>query len=270
MISIFEYDNYRKFLAKRLSEMPNKGYGQMSLLARHLGVHTTLVSQILKEHKELTTDQAASAAEFFGLSDLEAEYFVLLTQLSRAGNAAAKKIYQKQLQRLKEQSQNLSKRLKSEGKLSDEQRAVFYSDWAYSAIRQSVSIPGIHSVDTVSEYLGLARKKVQSYLEFLIKTGLCKSSQGTIKPGPASTHVESTSPWVRVHHTNWRQRAIQSLDRDRPGNLNYTCPLTLSKKDADIVKERIIQLIEEVNSVVDPSPSETLYCLNIDWFQEGK
>ena len=246
--------------------MPNKGYGQMSLLARFLGVHSTLVSQIFKEHKDLTTDQAASVADFFSLGEMEAEYFVLLVQIDRAGTPTAKALYKKQLQRIKEQAQTLSRRVKSEAKLNEEHRAIFYSDWAYSSVRQSVAIPGNRDINSISEYLGISRKKIQFALDFLLKTGLCKIEKGELKVGPASTHLESTSPWVRTHHSNWRQRAIQSLDSSQIENLHYTSPLTISKKDSELVREKIIQFIEQTNSIVDPSLSEELFCLNIDWF----
>ncbi len=266
MASVFEFDNYRKFLEKRLVELPNKGYGQMSRLARFLGVHSTLVSQILKEHKDLTTDQAASTAEYFELTELETEYFVLLVQIDRAGNSAAKSLYRKQILRLKEQAQSISRRVKVETKLSEEQRAVFYSDWAYTSVRQSVAIPKICDAASIAQFLDLPRKKVQSILEFLVKTGLLKMTQNQFEIGPASTHLEASSPWVRVHHSNWRHRAVQSLDSGRYENLHYTSPLTISTKDVDLIREKIIQFIEQVNLIVDPSPSESLYCLNIDWF----
>lgn len=247
--------------------MPNNGYGQMSKLAKFLGVHSTLVSQILKEHKELTVDQAALVADFFGLNDLETEYFVLLVQLDRSGNSAIRKLHLKQLSRLKAQAQSISKRITANAKLTDDQKAIFYSDWTYSAVRQSVALPGIGELNSISEYLGLPRKRAQEVLDFLLKTGLCKLANETLVVGPASTHVESTSPWVRIHHMNWRQKAIQSLDTWSPDNLHYTSPMTLSKKDVDVIREKIIQFIQQVNKVVDPSPSETLYCLDLDWFQ---
>jgi len=267
MISIFEFDNYRKFLQKYLSEMPNKGYGQLSQIARFLGVHTTLVSQILKGHKSLTTDQAAAASDFFCLNELESDYFVLLVQFDRAGNTAAKNLYKRQINKLKVQSQNLSKRIPFEGRLSDYRRAIFYSDWAYSAVRQSLAIPGITDVKSIADYLDLPKKKIQNILDFLLRTGLCKNVNGQIKIGPSSTHIESDSPLVRVHHTNWRQQAIQSFNKAAQENLHYTSPLTISIKDSDLVKEKIIQFIEQVNAIVDPSPSEVMYCLNIDWFK---
>ena len=269
MFSIYEFDDYRKFLAKQLLVMPNQGYGQMSKLASHLGVHATLISQILKEHKNLTIDQAALVADFFGLNEVETEFLVLLVSLDRAGNWAAKNIYKKQLQRIKDQMQNISQRVTVAAKLSEEQRAVFYSDWAYSAIRQSVSLPGIDSVDTIAEFLQIPRNRVQYFLDFLVKTGLCFNVKGKLKAGPASTHIEAKSPWVRVHHANWRQRAMHSLDKNKTGNLYYTSPMTLSRADAKLVHEKIIQFIEQINTIADPSPSESLFCLNIDWFNEG-
>lgn len=266
MIKAFEFDNYRKFMKKRLSEMPNRGYGQLSQLARHLNVHPTLVSQIMKGQKSLTTDQAALSAEFFGLSELETEYFVTLVQVERAGPPAAKSLALKLLRRLKEQSQQLSKRLSSEGRLSDEQRAVFYSDWTYSAVRQSVALPEIQTVEEIAAHLGLPLRKVQLVMDFLLKTGLCKSERGSLKVGPASTYVEAGSPWARVHHGNWRQRALSVMDRGAAENLHFSSPLTISRADAERVREKLVQFIEEINQIVDPSPSEELYCLNFDWF----
>jgi len=266
MIQAFQFDNYRKFLEKRLNAMPNNGYGQLSQLARFLRVHTTLVSQIIKGHKELTTDQAALVAEYLGLGELEIEYFVLLVHFERAGNQRSKALYKRQLQRIREQAQTISKRVVVDAKLSEEERAVFYSDWAYSAVRQAVAIPGIDNVDSIATYLDLPREKVQRCIEFLIRSRLCKFSQNKISVGPLSTHVEASSPWVRVHHANWRQRALNSLDVPSKNALHYTLPLTISAADCEIMREKILQFIEQAKAIVDPSPSEEMFCLNIDWF----
>lgn len=270
MVSIFDYEDYRQFLEARIQEMPKRGYGQLTLLAKHLSVHTTLVSQILKGRKDLTTDQAATAIDFLGLTELEAEYFILLVQMKRAGNNAAKRIYSKQIERLKVQSYSLSKRIKAERKLTEAQRATFYSDWRYSAIRQVTAIDEISDVTAITDFLGLPRKRVQAAVNFLLKTELCKLVGGRLRPGPLSTHLESSSPWIGVHHSNWRARALQALNQEALENLHYTCPLTVSKRDARVIREKIIANIQDINSIVDPSPSEKLYCLNIDWFQEGK
>lgn len=270
MASVYEFDNYRKFLAKKIGEMPNKGYGQLSQLARQISVHTSLISQILKGHKELTTDQAALVTEYFQMNESETEYFVQLVHLQRAGNQASRKIYSMRLQKLKEKTEKISNRVKVTAKLSAEVRAVFYSDWTYTAVRQTVAI--LHNPDahSIGSYLGLPPKKVQPILDFLIQAGLCKIISSKLTTGTASTHLDSDSPWIKVHHINWRQKSIQNMELQNDSDIHYTAPMTLSKKDVALVREKLIQYIEEINSIVDPSPSEELCCLNIDWFKIKK
>ena len=270
MNQVFDFDSYRSFITRRLEQFPNSGYGQMSRLCRHIGVHSSLLSQILKGHKTLTTDQAAQIADFFGMSALETDYFLLLVQYERSGNSASRKVFLRQLERVKDQARDLSRRLRIEASLTEEQRSVFYSEWAYSAIRQATAIAGLNSVNTIASFLGLPRPKVRTILDFLVNAGLCKKSKDQYKIGPASTHLESSSPWIRVHHSNWRQQALQSLDTARPSDLHYTSPLTLSAKDAELLREKLVEFINELNLIVDASPSEKIYCLNLDWFDASK
>ncbi|MEQ1665151.1 MAG: hypothetical protein ABL927_07235 [Bdellovibrionales bacterium] len=54
MTSVFTAHDYRSFVSKRFLLMPKKGYGQARKLSAFLGVHTTLVSQVLKGHKSFT------------------------------------------------------------------------------------------------------------------------------------------------------------------------------------------------------------------------
>ena len=267
MISVFQFDEYRAFLKKQISEMPKNGYGQSRRLADHLGVHTTLVSQILTGLKDLNFDQAVLTSEFFGLNELESEFFVALVQMARAGNESSRKMVKKRLTELKSQSSELKNRVKSEGKLSEEQRAIFYADWSYTAVRQLSAIPKLNDVETIAKKLNLSIKKVRSVTSFLISAGLCRETKGRISPGPASTHVDANSPWSRIHHTNWRELALRTLDQENQDHVHYTSPMTLSRRDAKVLRELILKFIESVNKVVDPSPSEILYCLNIDWFE---
>ncbi len=270
MISLFNYSDFRKFIKDRFSEMPKKGYGQAHKLAQFLEVHTTLISQVLSGLKTFTLEQASLACEYMGLTELESEYFVLLVQLDRAGNEALRTILRRQIDGLKKKSSELIHRLQAEKKISEEKRAIFYSDWSYSAVRQLSAINGFQDLDSIAEYFDLPKKYTRSIVDFLLNTGMCKEEKGKIRIGPSSTHLESSSPWVRVHHTNWRQQAIQHMNLDEVAKLHYTAPLTISKKDATRIREMIVKFLEEVDQVIDPSPSEELRCLNIDWFRVGK
>ena len=247
--------------------MPKKGYGQAKKLAQYMGVHTTLVSQALKGIKGFTPEQAALISDFLGLTDIESEYFLLLVQWDRAGNEPLRKTLKRQIENMKRKSAELVNRLQAEKKLSEENRAVFYSDWAYSAVRQITAIPGFHDLDSIASYFNFSKKHTKEIVDFLLLTGLCKEEKNRLVVGPRSTHLESTSPWVRIHHMNWRQKAMEKINDDKAGKLHYTSPLTISKKDVLKVREMIVQFLEQVDKVIEPSPSEELFCLNIDWFK---
>jgi plasmid maintenance system antidote protein VapI len=86
-ISIFDYESYKEYFAKRIESMPRKGHGQLSRLASQLGVPPVTVSQIFKGDRELTLDQALEVSGFLGLSTAEQEYLFLLVQKARAVTA---------------------------------------------------------------------------------------------------------------------------------------------------------------------------------------
>lgn len=267
MVSVFEYLEYRVFLKQRFLEMPKRGYGQANKLALFLGAHTTLVSQVFKGLKTFTLEQASLVAEFLGLTDLEADYFILLVQCDRAGNESLRKILRRQIEEKKKGSMELSKRLRAEKVITEEKRAIFYSEWTYSAVRQLVAIEGFDSLETIANHFNLSLKKTKQVMQFLLENGLCKESAGRFSVGPSTTHLESGSPWLRVHHMNWRQKALEMLGREEATKLHYTAPMTLSKKDAFRIRELITQFLQGIDDVIEPSPSEELHCLNIDWFQ---
>lgn len=267
MISVFNYLDYRKFLIDQVQAMPKSGYGQSRQLAKFLNVHSTLVSQVIKGKKSFTLEQAAATCEFFALTEMETDYFLLLVQADRAGSVALRKNISRQIDKLRTQSKELVNRLSAKRKLSEEDRAIFYSDWAFSAVRQLVAIKGYQTVDDIAGYFGFSRRRTKEIIDFLLRGQLCIDDKGALRVGPATTHVESSSPWVRLHHMNWREKSIDSLNRDGHAKLHYTAPMTLSKKDAEAVREMIAKLLESVDSVVEPSPSEGLFCLNIDWFE---
>lgn len=267
MISLYNYNGYRPYIIARFREMPKAGHGQSLKLAGHLAVHTTLVSQVLKGTKSFTLEQASLTAEFLGLTENETEYFLLLVQLDRAGNESLRKNLGRRLRQLRSDSENLDDRVTSDRKLSEELKAVYYSDWIYSAVRQLIAIKGFENTDAIASYLGFPAKRVKTVVEFLLKAGLCVEEKGKLKIGVKSTHLDQSSPWSRVHHVNWRQRAVETLHREEPSRLNYTCPMTLSAEDARKLREMILKFLEEVDKLIEPSVSEELHCLNIDWFK---
>lgn len=270
MISLYEYTDYRAFLRARMNEMPKRGYGQANKLAHHLDVHTSLVSQVLRGHKSFTLEQAASTADFFEFTDPEIEFFLLLVQWDRAGNASLKDKIRIQLEKLKKQARELGHRLKSEKKLSEEARAIYYSDWIYAAVMQMTAIPGQNNLDAIAEACSITKKRAKEVTDFLIHEGLCRNSRDGLEIVTANLHLESTSPWVHFHHFNWRHKAMEQISARDPNALHFSAPLTLSQKDALKLRAMIVDFLVQTEKLIEPSPTEELHCLNIDWFRVGK
>lgn len=266
-MTIYEFSNYKEFVLKLLKKMPKGGHGQFRKMALYLNVNSVIISQIFKGERQLTSEQALDLAEFLGLSGLETEYFVLLVQLERAGTHRLKAHFKKQLHELQEKSKDIKNRVPSQNhKLSEESKALFYSNWYYSGVRLLSSIKGFETVDTIAEELQLSRSNVKRIVTFLVDHGLCVEERGKIKMGPRLTHLEATSPLIARHHTNWRLRAIQNLEPLGKDELFYSGPMALSIEDARWVRAQIVDLIQSVVTRARDSESERLACLNIDWF----
>jgi hypothetical protein len=81
------------------------------------------------------------------------------------------------------------------------------------------------------------------------------------------THLDAESPFINNHHINRRHKAIQTMEQRKSSNLFFTGPMSLSQDTAQEIRQMLPQLIETVMKKVEPSPSENVYCLNVDWFE---
>jgi len=266
-MKIFEFTDYKHFVRKKLREAGNKGYGQYTRIAKHLNIHTSMVSQVFNGSKHLTFEQACRACSFFGFTELETDFFIALVQLERAGTPEAKDKCQRDLNRLKAKSESVKARVGKDVELSEEHNATFYSQWFYTAIKLLSSIPEHHTPEIISRTLGIPLISVNRALEFLLSVGLCVEQDGKIKPGPRNTHLGAESPLVGRHHQNWRVKGFEKMGTLLPSELFFTMPATLSEKDTLILRQKIVEFIEEFVKVIDSSRGETLYCLNMDWFR---
>ena len=94
---IFEASDYRGYLKEYLLKLPKQGFGEGKRMAKHLGVSSTFISQVLGGGKQLSLEQAQELSEYLGHSELEADYFFHLVQMDRAGTAKLKRLFQQKL-----------------------------------------------------------------------------------------------------------------------------------------------------------------------------
>lgn len=266
MESIFEFDDYKEYVNSWIKQQPRKGRGQLLKISEALSIHTTLLSHTLRGERDLTPEQAIQLADYMGLLELENQYFMALVFRDRAGNQLLKNKYLSELKNLKEQSLQISKRTNQKFKLSEKDKALFYSSWVYSGLRQFSSIESFKSIAEVQEAVGVPAAEFHRVLNFLLDNGLCKSEGNRIKIGPANTHLEASSPFIYQHHKNWRIKGLEKHHKLKPEELFYTAPFSISQKDFFVLRELILKLIQDFLKVANATEPEKVSCLNIDFF----
>jgi hypothetical protein len=262
---IYDYLDYRQFMHERIKSRPKAGRGELLKIAKHMNGHTTTLSQILGGTRQISLEQAASVCSYFGLGERESRYFLLMVQFERAGTPELKNIFRVQLDEIKKASNELVNLLPHDQTLSDQEKAIFYSNWFYSGVRVLSSVAGYQTVETIAEYFGLPRKVVNEVVGFLVKTQLCIEKNGKIFPGPQYTHLDAGSLLSGRHHSNWRLKAMTRYPSLASDELAYTSPMSISSKDAAQIRKTLVELVEQVNSIRQSTEPEEMFCFNLDW-----
>ena len=264
-MKILEFMDYRKYVTQTVRALPKGGRGEFLRIAEHLGVHTSTLSQVLSGTKNFTLDQACSLADYFGLNELETQYLLVLAELERAGTERLRTTLKKQLEKIKEQGKELSAVIPGKRSLSEEEKAIFYSNWFYPAIWALTSIPEHQTLESISRYFNLPKQTVSRVISFLISTGLCIEENNLLRPGTAYVHLESDSPFIGRHHASWRQKAIERHPILTETEIAYSSPMSLSQDNAVKIRKLIVEWVSEVNKIRASSACEALYFLNVDW-----
>lgn len=267
-MEIFDYKNYKDYVREKVSSYPKKGHGMYRQLGIHISLNSVAVSQVFKSKRDLSLEQALGVSEFFNLTELEQDYFLLMVQYERAGNHKLKKIFLNKMTEIKKKSENLKDRLSQTQDISLEAKATYYSNWIYSGVRIASSIDdGGQSIEALAKRLGVLPYDLTKVLEFLTENGLCKKIENKYTTGIGITHLEATSPLVLSHHRNWRIKAIEKMNRQDEDQIFYTIPLSISKNDLKNFRKKIVMFVEEINQALKSTSAEEVACLNIDWFK---
>lgn len=267
-MSQFIHNDYRSFLREILEKRPRKGRGEMQKIAEHLRVHSTLISQIMSGLRELTDEQAFELSHYLELTETESEYFQLLVKIERAGTQTYKQHLKEKLNEMREQVQKVSKRFTKTDELNDQQKAVFYSSWIYSAIRLFCSTKEEgRSLEDVMQYFHISRTRAAEYLEFLVSCHLCENKKDLYQMGNQRTYIDRGSIYFLKHHLNWRMKSIERSETATSDEKLYTVTMSVSHEGFLKIKDEISKLLNEVLKVSNTTDPEKLVCFNCDFFQ---
>jgi uncharacterized protein (TIGR02147 family) len=267
--SIFEFQAYREFLVDRCGPSSRR-LGVKRALAVALRCQPTYISQILQGRAELSLEQAYAAGEYFGFTNAELQYFLLLAQHARAGTPKLRKHFERDIERVQAERMTFEGRLPNKATLSREDQATYYGSWHFGAVHMALTLPEMTSADQIARLLGIPRTRVQGALEFLLGTGLARKEGDAWRVGESRIFLGNSSENIIRHHANWRTRALESLDRESTRDTHYSAVVTLSREDVLKLKERILAFVQESVQMIRKSKEEELCAFTIDFFSLGR
>jgi hypothetical protein len=266
---LFQFTDYKAYLSSVLGG-PRGKRGLKTELARAAGCQLAYLSQVLGGNAHLSLEQGEAIARYLGCSARESHGLLLLIQLARAGTPSLRAYFQNQWDGVRQQQLRFKERLPEKPALSAEMSALYFGSWHYSAIHVLLTIDRPWTPQQIAQRLGLAPERVQEALSFLERCGLVVREKGRLRVGLVRMHLDDDSPHISRHHTNWRLRAVDCVERatatSLQKNLHYSSVVSLSREDVTRLRQRLMSEIERAKALVRESPGETLYAFSVDFF----
>jgi len=191
--------------------------------------------------------------------------FFDLLKRERAGSSEYREYWARKNLESKRRNENLSKLVQRNETASDDRDRIYYSTWYWTAVHILVSIPEYQTEKVISERLSLPLPQVIAILRTLEEWSSVRREKKW-KFGAREQHIaKEGSPLSMFHHNNWRQQATKAAQYPRSGNIHFTVVQSLSVVDYDRVKDLVLEYIQKVSPVAQPSAEEKLMCFTCDF-----
>jgi uncharacterized protein (TIGR02147 family) len=263
---IFEYLDYKLYLNEKIDQSPSKGRGIKLALAKFIGCQTAYISQVLRKDTQFNLEQGVKVNQFFGHTREEGKFFLLLIQYARAGSKDLEIYCKEEIEEIIKKRENLKERFQAEDSLDEPNHHIYYSAWYYSAAHIMLSVPEFRTQTALQKALNIPIEKVQEILEFLTETGLAIQEGSQYNIGKTRIFLDKDSVYLSRHLLNWRNQAIQSVDRYKAGNLHFSNVVSMSKKDFPKIREIFVKAIEDSKKIIKDSKEEEVNIMNMDFF----
>ncbi|KYG67047.1 hypothetical protein AZI86_08520 [Bdellovibrio bacteriovorus] len=265
-VTIYQFQDYKEFYNSWVENQPRGGFGEYRRLAQALNVSTTMVSQVFKGDKHLSLELASEVCDFLALDEDETDYFLLLVDHGRAGSHKLQQRFLRQIKSRQEKAKKTENRLKAT-ELDESAKMTFYSSWVYQGVRMLADTGQYNNAEVLATRLNLPRNHIQKVLDFLIDHHLLVEEKNKLKLGPSHIHLPSSSPLASRHLQNWHIQATSKMTQIRDEDFFFSGPMSMSEEVAEWVRMELPGFVQSITAKVIPSKSETVRCLNIDWFE---
>lgn len=264
MTDLFRYDDPALYLKDLIAKNTSiRGY--ISKLSAAAGCQVSYFSQFLRNKNYLSPDHAAGVSDFLGHSNLESEYFLSLILLSRAATPRLKQKLKKKIESLRTTHTSLSARMQSQNDTGTAAQR-YYSSWLYAAIHMALSIPKFETIPSLAERFDVTHEKVIKTLSSLESMNLICKKEGQWTLLNPQLHLPQSSEMTFMNHLLWRQKALLNIDKEKKEDIHYSSVFAMSETDAAKMKTQVLDFVEHLRSQIKDSPSEEVFCLNLDFF----
>ena len=262
---MYAVENYRQYLEAYIGP-PGTRSGLRVDLARALQCHPSQITLVLQGKSELSLEQAELLNEYLGHSEADADYFLDLVQLERAGTEALRKRIRARLSARLRAVRKVENRVTKNERIAARDKEIYYSDPLYCVLHVLTSLPQLSGVSDYARALRLPEEAIRNALRFLCSIGLVSQSGRAFRMVPKHVHLPDGAAQIVHHHRNLRAWCSSGLPRRTESDLHYS--LCFSASDSDIVRIRseLLAVFAQLTATIERSPEERLAILNLDLF----
>lgn len=265
MTNIFDFKSYKSYLVA-LCESER---GALTRFAEAAGCQKSYLSTCLKGKGQLTLDHAFGISEQLQLSDQEQEYLFVLVEKEKAATLPLRRRLENKAKEMARESFRLKNQQRDSVIVSEGSSDIgfYYATWLPTALHTLSSVPGSQTQAAMAKRLNLHPAVIASVLDYLEKMNLVKKAGDKYLWSSSNIHLADNSAWIAGHHSNWRFRAVENIQKSDREATHYSAIQSFSEEDFEKLKRKILDFIKEFNKTADPSEPEEAFCLNIDLFR---
>lgn len=259
---IYSYEDYRLYITAMLdSELFGRGSRQR--LAQFIECQPSFISQVLSGKNELSLEHAHKMNVFFNHSTPDAQYFMLMVLLSKAGTFELQKFLREQMRDVRDQQMQIHK-VVQKGELHQDDVLYYYSNWLCISVHMLATIPKYQDPKELQRKLGASDHEFMETINFLSRTELIQIVGGRIEVGEAHVHLKKTSPHAQSATVLTRLKVLDKLKLSDPRAVNFTSNFTISQKAYADLKKRILDFVVELDEHIQRDEPEQFCTLVLD------
>jgi uncharacterized protein (TIGR02147 family) len=259
VLMITEHQTLKSYLKEDFLEKTKKNSAfSMRAYAKQLGIAPSTLCQVLKGQRNLSTDMLHGMAQRLGLTDTDAQYFVLVGELDSSKNPERRCQLMERLNSFREQP------FKEQQLDLDYFRSI--SDWYHFAILQLTRVQNKMSASSIAKSLGISKVEADLAMERLIRLGMMEeTAPGQYSQTPVHYKAESRTRNAALNkfHKQYLDKSLTALDEQKPDErVSGSETFAISEKSFQEVEQLTKDYLKKIAEISnrDQNPTSVYHC----------